>query len=128
MPGMTIRDVQKIIESWAPKELAWERDNVGLQVGSSGKKVSKILVALDVTDELIAEARRKRVDLLVTHHPLLFHPLRSVDNDERVGRLVTALIKSDIALYAAHTNLDFTRNGVSATLAGKLGLYRLDIL
>ncbi len=125
---MIVRDVQHILESFAPKELAWERDNVGLQVGSPGKKVNNILVALDVSDELIAEARRKRVELLVTHHPLLFQPLRSVDNENRIGRLVTALIRNDIALYAAHTNLDFTRNGVNAALAGKLGLRDVTVL
>ncbi len=119
---MTVRDVHDILDAWAPKETAWERDNVGLQVGSMARRVRTILVALDVTDDVLAEAREKKVDLIVSHHPLLFHPARSVTLDDRVGRLVYRLAESGIALYSAHTNLDAAREGVSFALAGRLGL------
>jgi len=72
---MVFRDLQQILEAWAPQELAWEQDNVGAQIGTAGKNIRSILVALDVTDEIIAEARRKRCDVIVTHHPLIFRPL-----------------------------------------------------
>jgi putative NIF3 family GTP cyclohydrolase 1 type 2 len=78
---MVLRDIHTIFESWAPRELAWERDITGLQVGSMRRNVRKILTALDVTDEVVEEARRKNVDLIISHHPLLFHPVRSVNTD-----------------------------------------------
>ncbi len=125
---MVIKDIQQIIESWAPKEIAWERDNVGLQVGSPERRVRSILVALDVTRDVVDEARRKKIDLLISHHPLLFRPIRSVRGDDRVGHLVMELVRHDIALYSAHTNLDFVRTGVSAALAERLGVVNLRLL
>lgn len=117
-----------LLESWAPRALAWDRDNVGLLVGSPAKPVKRILVALDATDRLIDEARACGADLLVTHHPVIFGSLKSVTDTDRTGRLIAALIKHDIALYAAHTNLDFTKGGVSTRLAIKLGLVDLEVL
>src|SRR5438309_8076155 len=119
---MIVRDVHEILEAWAPKEIAWERDNVGLQVGSMLRRVQKILVSLDVTDEVVREAREKKIDLIISHHPLLFHPVKSVSGEDRVGRLIHELAKNGISLYAAHTNLDFAEGGVSFALAGRLGL------
>lgn len=119
---MTVRDVQNILEAWAPPGVAWERDNVGLQVGDASKTVRKILVTLDVSEDVVREAVRKRVDLIVTHHPPLFRPLSSLLQYDKRGSIVYALVKSEIALYAMHTNLDFTYNGVSFALADKLGL------
>jgi len=119
---MTVSDVQNILEAWAPPGVAWERDNVGLQVGDGRKTVKKILVTLDVSEEVVREAVRKRVDLIVTHHPPLFRPLSSILENDRIGSIVYALVRNEIALYAMHTNLDFTYNGVSFALADKLGL------
>ena len=125
---MRLRDVQAILENWAPKEIAWEHDNIGLQIGSGEKRIRRILVALDVTDAVIQEAKKKRADVVISHHPLIFHPMKRVDPEERVGRLVTALIKNDIALYSAHTNLDFTKHGVSFALGEQLRLQNMRIL
>lgn len=119
---MLVRDVQHILEVWAPRETAWERDNVGLQVGDHEKRVRRILVALDVNDEVVSEAAKKKVDLVITHHPLLFRPPKSITPTDRVGKILLRLIQRDIALYAAHTNLDFTSGGVSFALAERLGL------
>jgi dinuclear metal center YbgI/SA1388 family protein len=119
---MIVRDVHEILEAWAPKEIAWERDNIGLQVGSMLRRVQKILVSLDVTDEVVREAREKKIDLIISHHPLLFHPVKSVSTEDRVGRLIHELARNGIALYAAHTNLDFAEGGVSFALAARLGL------
>ncbi|MBS4028717.1 MAG: Nif3-like dinuclear metal center hexameric protein [Ignavibacteriales bacterium] len=119
---MTIRDIAQQLESWAPKDLAWEKDNVGLQVGDANIPVERILVALDVTENILSEAREKNVQLIISHHPLLFRPLASVTPNDRVGALVLQLIRNNIALYSAHTNLDFTKNGVSTALAEQLGL------
>lgn len=125
---MLVRDVQHILESWAPREIAWERDNVGLQIGDYNKRVHKILIALDVNDEVVLEATKKKVDLVITHHPLFFRPLKSITSGDRVSEIALRLIQNDIALYAAHTNLDFTRGGVSFALAEKLGLKNVTFL
>lgn len=125
---MVVGDVQRILEAWAPVKLAWERDNVGLLIGSSSRKVAKILVSLDVTDEVIAEAIKKKIDLLVTHHPLIFGSVRTITDGDRTGKLILSLVRQNIALYAAHTNLDFTRSGVSFALAERLNLLNARVL
>ncbi len=125
---MIVRDIQHILESWAPKELAWERDNAGLQIGSEQQRIRKILVALDVTDEVVNEARQKKIDLLISHHPLIFSPLKFIRSNDRVGRLTLALARNNISLYSAHTNLDFTTSGVSSALAERLELQNIKVL
>lgn len=119
---MTIGDICRLIESWAPPAIALEKDNVGLLLGSPGSRVRRILACLDVTPAVVREAAALRADLIVSHHPLLFTPLRRIDPDSRRGAMVESLVRRGIALYAAHTNLDFTSGGVSHTLAGRLGL------
>ncbi len=125
---MIINDIEQIIEAWAPKEISWDKDNVGLQVGTPHKRINKILVTLDVTQEVIAEANRKNVDLIISHHPLIFHPIKRINNNKLLDDLLTFLIRNNIALYTAHTNLDFTRDGVSFSLAKKIGLMNIDFL
>jgi len=125
---MRVRDIQQILESWAPKEIAWERDNIGLQAGDPAAVVRGILVALDVTEEVIAEAVRRKANLLVSHHPLLFRPLSAVTMQSARGRCIRALMQSGINLYSAHTNLDFTRGGTSFALAQALGLTDVEFL
>ena len=113
----------KIIEDWAPKSIAWEKDNVGLQVGSLHREVKNILLCLDVDEKVVDEATRKNCNLVISHHPLLFRSLKKLDvvNDKK-SRIIEKLIKKDITLYSAHTNLDFTKDGVSFQLAKKLKL------
>jgi dinuclear metal center YbgI/SA1388 family protein len=113
----------KIIEDWAPKSIAWEKDNVGLQVGSLRREVKNILLCLDVDEKVVDEANRKNCNLIISHHPLLFRSLKKLDivNDKK-SRIIEKLIKKDITLYSAHTNLDFTKDGVSFQLAKKLKL------
>jgi dinuclear metal center YbgI/SA1388 family protein len=125
---MTVRDIRRILDAWAPRELAWERDNPGLQCGDPGTTVSKILVALDLNTDVVNEARRRGANLIITHHPLLFHPLRSVDTTDRIGGLVALLLRYNIAHLAVHTNADFTEGGVSMLLAAKLSLTNTEVL
>jgi dinuclear metal center YbgI/SA1388 family protein len=122
-------EIIKYLEQWAPKEIAWERDNVGLQVGSYEREIKNILLCLDVTPAVIDEAVKKSCNFIISHHPLLFHSLKNIstDNDYR-SRTIEKLIKNDITLYSAHTNLDFTRDGVSFRLAEKLELREIDFL
>jgi len=119
----------KIIEDWAPKSIAWEKDNVGLQVGSLRREVKNILLCLDVDEKVIDEANRKNCNLIISHHPLLFRPLKKLDIEkDKISRIIEKLIKKDITLYSAHTNLDFTKDGVSFQLAKKLKLTNLKFL
>ena len=113
----------KIIEDWAPKSIAWEKDNVGLQVGSLRREVKNILFCLDVDENVVDEANHKNCNLIISHHPLLFRSLRKLDVvSDKKSRTIERLIKKDITLYSAHTNLDFTKDGVSFQLAKKLNL------
>jgi dinuclear metal center YbgI/SA1388 family protein len=113
----------KIIEDWAPKSIAWEKDNVGLQVGSLRREVKNILLCLDVDEKVVDEASRKKCNLIISHHPLLFRSLKKLDTEkDKISRIIEKLIKKDITLYSAHTNLDFTKDGVSFQLANKLKL------
>lgn len=125
---MTVRDVLNLLTAWAPHEVAWERDNVGLQVGDARRTVSRICVCLDVTEAVVAEAARKKADLIVSHHPLLFRPPRTINVEDEIGRCVQTLLKNNISLLSAHTNLDFTRGGTSFALADALGLRNVEFL
>jgi dinuclear metal center YbgI/SA1388 family protein len=125
---VTVADIMKIIEHWAPPWTAWERDNVGLQIGRRDQPVSKILVALEVTDRIAEEAIRNGTDLIITHHPLLFHPASKITDVDQTGRNILALVQNDIAVYSAHTNLDFSSHGVSYALAEVLDLEEVRFL
>ena len=100
--------VNKLDELY-PSYLKASYDNVGLMVGSLNKEVKKIMIALDLTREVMDEAIGEKVDLILTHHPLLFRPLYSIDTDKDPGSIVKDLIKYDISLYAMHTNFDTVR-------------------
>lgn len=125
---MTIERITKYIESWAPKGIAWERDNVGLQIGSSKQIVKNILLCLDVTEYVVEDAIKKKCNLILSHHPLLFNPIRKITSGNKTSDIILKLIKNDISVYSAHTNLDFTKDGVSFQLANKLGLHSLKFL
>lgn len=120
---MLAEQIIKYIENWAPPGAAWEKDNVGLQVGSPKISVSNIFLTLELTANSLNEAIKKNCNFIFTHHPFLFKPLTKIDtaNDEK-GRLIHQLIKNNITLFSAHTNLDFTKEGVSFELAKVLGL------
>jgi len=125
---MRVRDIEASVEDWAPRDIAWEGDNIGLQVGSPRAIVHGILVCVDVTEATIAEARRRRANLIISHHPLLFRPAASINTASATGRCLAALLKYDIALLSAHTNLDFTRGGTSHALGQRLGLTAMEFL
>jgi len=123
-----IKDFQRLFEVIAPPAIAWKSDNVGLLVGRESDKIKNILVALDLTMDIAKEAKRKNANVIITHHPLLFHPLKNITADSRVGEIVLYLIENKINLYAAHTNLDSVQWGVNFTLAKTLGLSDVEIL
>lgn len=126
---MLIREIIKTIEKFAPKEIAWEKDNVGLQIGNPQKEANKIFLTLDLTHQSLETAKKINSDLIITHHPLIFNPIKNLnfENDTK-ATIIQELIKNDIACYSTHTNLDFTKEGVSFQLARKLGLNKIDFL
>jgi len=103
---MLCRDIINVIENTYPKQAALEWDNVGLLVGRTEKKVDKIYVALDATDEVIDAAIASGADMLVTHHPLIFTPMKKITDEHFIGNRVVKLLQHDISYYAMHTNYD----------------------
>ena len=122
MPPPTLRDIAQALETWAPPASAQSYDNVGVQVGDAGRPVEKALIALDLTADVIEEAEAHDATLILTHHPLIFRPLKSVTSGAGPSGLAFRLAEKGIALYSIHTNLDAARGGVSFALAEQLGL------
>lgn len=118
---MKVRDIAVLMENIAPLELKESFDNVGLMVGDMESTVSKILIALDCTLQVIEEAKKEKVELIITHHPLLFRKPSSVTTDTLLGKKIIELIKNDINLYSAHTNLDSIKEGMNDTIVRLLG-------
>lgn len=114
---MKVYQIAEIIEKIAPSDLAEEWDNIGLLIGDKNKDVSKILVALDINSNILKQAIDLKVDMIITHHPLIFKPISRITDD-----VLTSLIKNDIVVYSAHTNLDSSENGVNFALSEALSL------
>lgn len=119
---MTAEKIMQILEEWAPAARAEEWDNVGLLIGDAGQEVRKVLVALDATEAVIEEAVAGGFDFIITHHPLIYNPVKRVTVADYVGKKIIALIKHGIGCFCAHTNLDKAVGGVSDLLAEKIGL------
>lgn len=116
-----VNDIINAMESLAPTFLKEDFDNVGLMVGDKNKVVNKVLLALDCTMEVIEEAKKEKVDLIITHHPLIFRKPSSITTDTLQGKKIIELIKNDISLYSSHTNLDSVENGLNHTIVSMLG-------
>ncbi|WP_252230189.1 Nif3-like dinuclear metal center hexameric protein [Clostridium sp. ZBS15] len=117
-----VKDIANIIEEKAPKFLKEDFDNVGLMVGDENKEVKTVLLALDCTKKVIKEAIDNNVDLIITHHPLIFKKPKSIINGDLLGDKVIDLIKNDISLYSCHTNLDSAKDGINDALLELLDL------
>jgi len=110
------------MERLAPKYLAENWDNVGLLLGSPAQKITKLLITLDVTQSVVNQAVQDGINLIITHHPILFKAVNSIRTDLPQGQILASLLKANIAVYAAHTNLDIAIGGVNDILASKLNL------
>jgi dinuclear metal center YbgI/SA1388 family protein len=115
-------EIIALFEKWSPKRFAMDGDPVGLHIGQLNRTVENVLVTLDVNEEVIDEAIRKGANLIIAHHPPIFRPLKKLLTDTPQGSMIEKCIKNDIAVYAAHTNLDVAPGGVNDMLATKLGL------
>lgn len=130
MPSLspTVQHIAKALESWSPKNSAQNYDNVGLQIGRNNAAVTRCLIALDLTPHVIGEAIALGAELIITHHPNIFRPLKHVTNGGYVNEMALRLAENKIAHYAIHTNLDAAMNGVSFALAAQLGLQNVHFL
>lgn len=124
----TILEIAEFLEEWAPRSSAQSYDNVGLQVGDPAVAVKTGLIALDVTPAVLDEAESLNSSLVITHHPLIFQPLRHITPQTYTSNLALRLAASGIALYSIHTNLDAASGGVSFALAETLGVRNLEFL
>lgn len=123
-----VNNIIKEMELLAPTYLKEDFDNVGLMVGDKNKEVKKVLLALDCTLKVIEEAKKENVDLIITHHPLIFKRPSSITTDTLQGKKIIELIKNDISLYSSHTNLDSVENGLNDTIVSILGFDNSKIL
>jgi dinuclear metal center YbgI/SA1388 family protein len=125
VPGLMavrVRDAVRELDRLSPPNLALDWDKIGLQVGNPASEVSGVLFALDVTGSVVKQAVKKRDNLIVSHHPLLFNPLSRLNENNLHEKLIRDLVKADISVYVAHTNLDIAPGGTNYYLAERLGL------
>lgn len=114
--------VIEVMDKLAPRYLAEDWDNVGLLAGSPAQEINGIMVCLDVTEQVVDTAIANGVNMIIAHHPLIFKPLTHLRTDSAPGKLLTKVIKADLAVLCAHTNLDIANGGVNDVLARKLQL------
>lgn len=126
--SVNVADIIKIMEEIAPPAMAENWDNVGLMLGRRCKAVKKLLLALDITGEVVQQAIAQKADMIITHHPLIFRGLKRVTDNEWQQELLLTLAEKGIAVYSAHTNLDCVSSGVNDVLAKKLHLDNVDVL
>ena len=124
----TVRDIFDSLCRTAPLDLQMDFDNSGFLLGHADAPVERCLLALDVTDTVVDEAIRDKVQLIFSHHPLIFHPLRCVTDESPEGRRVLKLIEHRISVISMHTNLDIVQGGVNDVLMEALGIKTEDCL
>lgn len=125
---MKLQAILDYLQTIAPAEMKYDWDNVGLLCGDREQEVHKVLVALDPFMDVCREAKAVGADLILTHHPLIFQPARSITEDDPVGRCILFLIRNGIAAVNAHTNLDCAPGGVNDVLAQTLGLQDISVI
>lgn len=116
--GLKCKDIVDILDQLSPQNYACEWDNIGLLLGRKEKDIKNVMIALDVTKDVIEQAIIKKVDLLITHHPMIFSSLKQINEDHVVSEKVLSLAEHGIAYYAMHTNFD-TIGGMGDLVAGK---------
>lgn len=124
----TVNDILQFMETLAPRSMKMDWDNVGLLCGSRNTPVTKILVALDPFEQVVQEAADWGAELIVTHHPLIFQPTKSVTDETSIGRCIMRLCRHGISTINAHTNLDQAPGGVNDVLARTLGLEDIQVI
>ncbi len=119
---MNVTDVMHVLEKYAPKTLQEDFDNVGLLVGEKNAEVKTVLLTLDVDMDVAVEAKAVGAEMIISHHPLIFNPIKAITDETPEGRCLLYLIQNHIAVYAAHTNLDSAAGGLNDLAAQFLNL------
>ncbi len=125
---MTIREIKQALEYYAPLEFQEDYDNAGLIIGNPDAEISNVLITLDITDEVLDEALQNDCNLVISHHPLIFKGVKRLVEADPVQRLTVKAIQNHIAVYAMHTNLDNSVNGLNAWFCDLLGIKNYRIL
>lgn len=123
-----VMEIYRYLDNLAPFSYQMDFDNAGFLVGRGEREVKKVLVSLDITEEVAAEAVELGAQLIVSHHPVIFHPAKSITDADPTGRVLLALVEGGLSAICAHTNLDAVQGGVNDALAAALGLTRLEQL
>lgn len=119
---LKVKEIAKAIEDFAPLSLKEDWDNPGLQVGDDEMEVTAVLLCLDVTEDILQEARKRDCNMIVSHHPLIFSGLKRLTGATPIERIAAAAVRDNISIYSAHTNLDSAFEGVSYEMAHMLGM------
>ena len=125
--SVKLKEIEEMIEDLCPVRFACDWDNSGFHI-NLGRDISGILVCLDLSDAIIAEAKEKNCGLIVSHHPLFFKAARSIDTGTYQGRMAASLIENGISLYCAHTSMDSAPEGINTSLARAFGLENVKFL
>lgn len=125
---VTCREITNKIEERYPLNLAEDYDNVGLLIGSYQKKIGRILVCLEIDNRVVDEAIKKNIDMIITHHPIIFKPIKRIIDDSYITSVIIKLIRSGINVYALHTNFDNADGGMNDILAERIGLQNIHYL
>ncbi len=125
---MKAKEIIQKIESFAPSSLACAWDNPGLLCGSGEKDIKKVYLTLDTTLTTVMEAIEKGADMIISHHPILMSGIKKIDFSTPEGKMLELLIKNDIVVFAAHTNIDAAENGINQRLAEIFELENIGIL
>ncbi|RAK10359.1 dinuclear metal center YbgI/SA1388 family protein [Halanaerobium saccharolyticum] len=123
-----VAEVIQLMGKLAPARLAEDWDNVGMQVGDGTQEVKNVLLALDFNQKVLTEAVEKNCQLIITHHPFIFNGIKAIDAQNQSGKLIFELIKNNISLFSAHTNLDIAAAGLNDYLIKKLDVENISIL
>lgn len=118
---MKLGEIIEKINAYYPSVLAYEWDNPGLALGDKERSINKIMLTLDVTEQVLHDAEREGADLVVSHHPLIFGGVKSITTDTHIGRMLLFAAERKIALFSAHTNMDTAEDGINARLARLFG-------
>lgn len=125
---MKLKTLVSYLEKLYPKEYAMDWDNVGLQLGDLSREVRSVLLALDIKQTVVDQAIENDCNIIITHHPMFFTPIKSIKINSPSGLVLESLIKHDISVYSMHTNLDVAENGVSDILAERYNIQNLKVL
>lgn len=125
---MKLKEICSFLDKAVPLSFQEDYDNSGLQVGLPDQKITSALLTLDVTEEVVAECINEGCNLIISHHPVIFNPLKRVTGKTMSERVIYQALKNDVAIYSTHTNLDVLNNGVSWKMADKLGLKNIKVL